>query len=340
MTNEKDLIRALAEHPDDTAPLSSYINYLTNRGDPRGEVIRLQTEAAALAEDDRRRDELEAIEQALWRGHAPDVLRDLVRFPRPAEAFWQQLLWHRSYRTDLGIPPHAIARFRSPVRHVKLESELSGKALLELVNCPWFICLSGFDLPEYDYGGHGVEGARTLAGSPYLARLISLQVAMNEIGDRAVSVLAASPYLSRVAFLGLGGNDVAQAGVQALASSPYLNRLVFLDLDSVAPLGDPGPQALAASPNVASLSFLDLGINVVGDRGAQAFAASPHLTNLMSLKLQDNYIRDTGAEALAASPTLANLASLNPGYNNLSTRVVELLRRRFGDGVQVDPPTD
>jgi hypothetical protein len=48
-----------------------------------------------------------------------------------------------------------------------------------------------------------------------------------------------------------------------------------------------------------------------------------------------NTISDAGAEALADSPFLGPLRQLQMRGNPVTSRGVEALRRRFGEGVQV-----
>src|SRR5690348_14697300 len=59
MSLEQAFLRDVVEHPGDETPRLIYADWLSERGDPRGEFIHLQCELARLAEDDPRRPELE-----------------------------------------------------------------------------------------------------------------------------------------------------------------------------------------------------------------------------------------------------------------------------------------
>src|SRR5918912_1255225 len=62
-------LRAIRDQPDDDLPRLVYADYLDERGDPRGEFIRVQVERARLSPDDDREFSLALREQALLRRH-------------------------------------------------------------------------------------------------------------------------------------------------------------------------------------------------------------------------------------------------------------------------------
>jgi uncharacterized protein (TIGR02996 family) len=70
-------LRAIREQPDDDLPRLIYADYLDERGDPRGEFIRVQCLLEGLAEDNPRYEELKRREAELltdenwssWGGH-------------------------------------------------------------------------------------------------------------------------------------------------------------------------------------------------------------------------------------------------------------------------------
>src|SRR5438874_7243327 len=65
-------LRAIRAAPDDDLPRLIYADYLDERGDPRGEFIRLQIERPRLPRSDPRRAELKAREDELLRRHRED----------------------------------------------------------------------------------------------------------------------------------------------------------------------------------------------------------------------------------------------------------------------------
>ena len=73
--------------------------------------------------------------------------------------------------------------------------------------------------------------AAELFGSPHLARLVSLGLAQNELGDAEATLLARSPQLGKLAWLDLNHNTIGEAGLDALAASDRLPRLAYLRFD-------------------------------------------------------------------------------------------------------------
>ena len=69
-----------------------------------------------------------------------------------------------------------------------------------------------------------------LLQSPYLQRIVSLQLDHQKLGDGEVRKIAASPNLTRVRSLGLRGTNMTLAGVEALAACSTLPSLEELDL--------------------------------------------------------------------------------------------------------------
>jgi uncharacterized protein (TIGR02996 family) len=74
--------------------------------------------------------------------------------------------------------------------------------------------------------------AAALFASPHLARIESLGLLRNELGDAEVALLAKSPYLRQLAWLNLNLNEIGEAGLEALAASDRLPRLGYVSLAS------------------------------------------------------------------------------------------------------------
>src|SRR5436305_9462466 len=71
-------LRAIRERPDDDLPRLIYADYLDERGDPRGEFIRIQIERPTLPFHTARRYELLARERELLRRHEDEWLGPLA----------------------------------------------------------------------------------------------------------------------------------------------------------------------------------------------------------------------------------------------------------------------
>src|ERR1700694_4004760 len=72
MTHDDAFVQAIIDRPDDDAPRLIYADWLEERGDPRGEFIRVQCALARMDEYDPRRWDLEAREKELLAAHHHD----------------------------------------------------------------------------------------------------------------------------------------------------------------------------------------------------------------------------------------------------------------------------
>jgi uncharacterized protein (TIGR02996 family) len=90
-----------------------------------------------------------------------------------------------------------------------------------------------------------LTGARghtaALFASPALARLHSLSLYKNEVGDAGAEHLAGSPYVRGLHWLELSHNGITQTGLDAIAASPNLPALAYLGFRGNA-VDDPGPR--------------------------------------------------------------------------------------------------
>src|SRR5262249_56269648 len=69
MTDERGFLRAIRDEPDDDALRLIFADWLEERADPRGTLMRLQVTRAGLPPDDPRRPELEQQEAELLQRH-------------------------------------------------------------------------------------------------------------------------------------------------------------------------------------------------------------------------------------------------------------------------------
>jgi uncharacterized protein (TIGR02996 family) len=74
--------------------------------------------------------------------------------------------------------------------------------------------------------------ARRLFESPHLARVVSLRLDENQLGDDEARALAESPHLASLRWLSLYRNQIGQAGLEAIAASGNLPQLRYLDFDA------------------------------------------------------------------------------------------------------------
>lgn len=170
------------------------------------------------------------------------------------------------------------------------------------------------------------KGLATLAASPHLAGLRSLDVSRNGIkGASGVTALAA--LAGQLEHWDLWGNDLGDPGVKAIASSPLVRTAKALNLCRVM-MKKGGLKALLDSRDIAALEALDVSANHdIGDDGIALIAKAKSLGALRALDLRGTGMSDAAATALAASPVLAQLESLRIApYGALTDAGVQALR--------------
>jgi uncharacterized protein (TIGR02996 family) len=268
MTHEDVFLQDILDNREDDTPRRIFADWLLDHHDPvcvaRGELIHLQCDLARLPAESERRGGLLQRERQLLEAHAREWGSP---FGRLGCTCWE---FRRGFVEGVGLPASAFLAqaavlFRTgPVREIKLYQV-------------------GAALPE-------------VAVSPYLARLRTLDLEKNELGDADLAALAQSPHLGELDTLMLWCNHVGDAGVRALAGG-RLGRLRRLDLAGNN-VGDAGAATLASSTLLRGLAMLDLTGNQITDAGAQALAASPHAAGIAWLELAKNPITAVGMAVL------------------------------------------
>jgi uncharacterized protein (TIGR02996 family) len=247
MTSTADRVAFLAairENPDDDLPRLIFADWLDEHDEPeRAEFIRVQVELARTSKGSPQHEELARRSKALHAAHAESWLAELPPLKgvtwRPFHRGFVEAAVTDDFDTFLAASERVFST--TPLHRLSIQS-LTARAM------------------------------RTLAGSPWLAHLTTLDASGGE-----------------------SGNDI----VQALVSSPYLARLRQLRL-MLQHIGDVGAQVLAESAELAHLHRLDLTCNVIGDTGAEALAAAPGWHDLRRLDLIGNHIGPEGQAVLYA----------------------------------------
>jgi uncharacterized protein (TIGR02996 family) len=198
MTTDTELHQACILDPDADAPRLAYADALLARGDPQGEFMALQLQAASAQKA--------GLPGALWRPLSSEA-NELKRAHAQAwttaicppclnPVFVRGLVEHvtLSARDFLDNAPHLFER--APIRHLDLS----------------------------DVGSLAAE----LFASPHLANIQSLRLDRCGLGDREVALLASSTHLTALRWLDLMRNDIGHEGARALAASPHLPSLRYV----------------------------------------------------------------------------------------------------------------
>lgn len=189
-------------------------------------------------------------------------------------------------------------------------------------------------LRHLDLTGNAIndDGLAALAEGAVLESIESLRLGRNEFEARGGSALASSEQLRHLRALEIDLDP--DEGVLALLGSPHLDRLVELSA-----LADPqspsryrlGAEVLKRLARSQTLSAVErLVISAVDDASVQAWATLPEPSSVRELTIRGG-LSDQGARAIVESPTLSRLTYVTLGRCPLSLRVMELLRRRFGE---------
>jgi uncharacterized protein (TIGR02996 family) len=344
----------ICDHPDDDGPRLIFADWLEERGDPRGEFIRVQCELARLPPDHPRWPALHAREGALlqyhglaWRQELPPMVgirwEPFVRgFAAVAELEGADGLRHLKYAFAAPTPlrglqcrrftPTAVAALAAVPEAARLEVlDLRGSVVghagaAALAASPHLAGLRRLDLGD---GGIGLAGAAALANATGLTQLAELDLTGNHLGPPGAEVLAAGPGLPALERLALADNLLGDDGLVRLAAWPgRWGRLTDLDL-ARNQLGAAGLRRLTARP--LSLRGLDLGFNRLGAEGARALAGANALA-CATLDLRYNQLGNAGAQALAAGawPGLRTLVLQNNGVTDVGARYL-LASRALAD---------
>jgi uncharacterized protein (TIGR02996 family) len=339
MSSADAFLRAIVADPADDAPRLIFADWLDERGDPRGQFIRVQCALERLPPHNPARFDLAEEECTLLEKHEAEWAAPL----RGLAAEWR---FRRGFVEDVTLSAEAFASPRGaalfaafPLRVVRLRLDRRLRDLREAAFLGTWRHLARVELLDFSDCGLRDGDVRDLLASPHLTRLTGLVLSHNELEGPAVQDLAESGVLARLTMLGLNKNrglgvratralaqspasaalrvlqlshtNVGLNGLRDLLVSPHLTSLTTLHSAAIGYYGVAGTPAasLAGAPVLARLTDLDLG-GFAGSGGMSELLTSPVLGRLTRLRLSECAVREGGARALAASPHLAGLATL------------------------------
>jgi hypothetical protein len=160
----------------------------------------------------------------------------------------------------------------------------------------------------------------TLAASPHLSNLVSLNLSASKIGPDAVAALAASTILSNLIHLNLSQTWLNDNLLAQLFSPPSVlgQKLQSLNLSRTNITVSSLKVVLKACPH---LTELILEWNEQFGPTEVAFIAT-HMPNLTKLNLTGRALRNGGYATLAGSTVLTNLRELNLTCNRTTTQSI------------------
>lgn len=327
--DEQRLIDATRADPDADGPFLDYAAWLTAKGDPRGEFVRLTVELNRLPAADPGRDKLETRRAKLLDKHGPRWMKPLtdlgffpgILFPLIVKTFYPDLWLDKKgvvVHLDIdraGVFPANAERFFSAVpflRSLSLSYNSGDPALADFAAMPGLAQLDALSLHRAETTE---ESILAFAQSPHLARLRSLDLTYTRLGPEGGLYLGQSPSLGQLRTLKLGWGEIGDDGVRALAGSAVCGNLRDLDVSSNG-LTDAGLAAVAGSPHLAHLTALKLESNAFTAAGVAALGGAAFRPTLTRLNLGGCGL-DAAAAAALAGVELPALTSLTVANNTL-----------------------
>jgi uncharacterized protein (TIGR02996 family) len=353
---------AVVANPQDRAIHAALADFLTERGDPRGDFIRLQLTLEDLGPQDPKAVAFRQQEKALLEAHARTWLGEPLagHILKPNVTFtfargWLDSLHVPTTREDLSrcLAESPAARLlRSWV-----VADVAGKEPFDRHEAFATEVLAGSAV----YYPDEAIALALLAGSDNLGNLRVLQLgdpdrALADFGDQdlyaflthlpRLEELTLAYYLLNTARLfaidmpslrRLHVSGVFSYFLEVLGLNASLGGLTHLLLE---PAGPGGHQKLMTadvlrlvrSPHLKALRHLQLRFCALGDVVCEDIVASGILTRLQTLDLQFSDITDEGADRLADCPDLRQLVHLDVSRNRLTECGLARLR---GTGIPV-----
>jgi len=342
MQMPQGMIANIIENPFDDAPRLIYADWLEERGEPRGEFIRVQCELADLPEDSPRHVQLKERETELLQEYYDVWTAPYEGLSTFANA---PLEFHRGLTAEISM---AAGQFLQKKNQTLLRENLplSGcnrlqlwdktKRVEQLSQCE---SLQWFPAFEWLNGNLDDAGMKALAASPWLDRLWHLRLYKNRYTNKGLSALAtpkALPALRRLELAGGTGflESVDHTPIAAiLKTHPHLNSLSISHLPGV----EMKKFLRAAKASLPQLRHLHLGNQSEFD--LLNLAKCDDLVNLESLHVVSD--RSVASEAdltrFLENPHFENLREFT--FENGSgqsgkqrTEILQRVRERFPDG--------
>ena len=219
---ERNLIEAIRRRPDSDLPRLMYADWLEERSDPRGELIRVQCLLARMSPMAAGWADLEARERRLLSDHYEIWIEEpLVLIGVKRAEFRRGLIESLAVDAEQWLAQLPLLLERAPlVRHLTLSLAAD---LLDSV--AGMSALEALDTLDLSSNGIGNPGAEILEQSPHLHRLRRLDMRGNRLGAPLIQRLAESPRLSPAVVLDVRDNRLRHQDSQLLRNT-YNGRVI------------------------------------------------------------------------------------------------------------------
>jgi hypothetical protein len=323
---------------DDRGEALVFADSLSERGDPRGELIVVEHDRAALDADDPRGAALEKRANKLLGAARKAWAKELGVGEK-------EVLLDKGVATGLALTLRAKRAATLPDSRWLTELRVEGgpeAGLAQLMDQPAFARIRALVVRRVPFTW---EGFRGFCGSEAVGAIEALELHL-PLGARAVLLLLSSKGFKRLASLTLSarydldpdprgferanglpalrslrlGSGVARELAQRLLRSPLAERLEELGTDVVPELPLPKLRRLALG-------------RFFHTEAIRALASSTGLPGLESLDLSGSFLTDEAARLLADPRALPSVQRLDVSRTSVATATVDKLRARFGEGL-------
>jgi uncharacterized protein (TIGR02996 family) len=267
-------------YPDDDTPRLIYADWLDERGDPRGEFIRVQIALARLSGRNPFSylpGTMVSAATSLWSSPAGEAS------PRYAELRRREFLLLSRHREEWLAPFRGWTSGEEFRRGFVESVKITARAFL--AHAPRLFALTPLRHVQILDLDHGAD---SLAACPFLDRLEALTIHAQYCGPSLAAALARSPYLHHLRQLRLSRNRLGDEGLVHLCRRSW-----------------------------PSLEELDLSDNGLTGAAALHLQKSQAFPRLRCLQLRDNDLGPAGACHLADGPLLRQLQFLGLAGNRL-----------------------
>jgi uncharacterized protein (TIGR02996 family) len=341
MKEDNSFVLNIRANPDDETARLIYADYLEERGDPRGELIRVQCELGWLAIDDPLLPEMTAREDELLAEYGEEwlaPLRALGAVGVTTRCFRRGLIERVVISAaDFAARAEAICRAEPALNAVQLKNVSAGIEELAAARFP-------IQIRSLDLSGNGLQDSdtRLLKKGRWIEQIEDLNLAFNKLGDGTELFAVPWPRLRRLSLARAG----VTIGVLSKAGMPALQCL-SLKLNA---LGSGLRTTLFYWPHFRQIEELDLAATELVAEDVEALASPGILPLLRKLNLRSNRIGLAGMRAVAErrdwNLTLLDLRNNLPsavelrrarasGDAKASENIVAMLRLRYGEALVI-----
>lgn len=294
----------ILESPEIDQPRLVYADWLEERGDPRGEFVRVQCELAGLEEGERKQT-LRKQEKQLLRAHRVQWEAEFEKIPVSKVSF------HRGFANSASITAKQfltagdrIFKAMPLLTHVRFKS--AGDRLRDLAKSPQLSRIVGMALLNTRI--QRISDLDDLLMSPHWTQLREVDLSRMKPSTSLIQTLTHSKRFEQLTHLNLR-NCHLHDHLDALLDSPHLATLEFLNIEANRISLDDA-ERIANCSGLSNLKELCIGHNALGGNGVAALASSPYLTKLRVLRMNRVRLSVIGIHALRDPNNLPSLQAV------------------------------